>query len=163
MRTLPKKSVVHIGSSPGRSANKLTIDVAAQDFWDCARGFSTGRLQNILHKATEKAAVDRWLAGAEAEARANLHSCSGWGAGVALIRCPTERLLQLSDQEFRSAVAERLLVPRVPRVGAHACSALEPRVGTSSGEVRTRIAAAGARAFVLPGATTRSSESGRAS
>ena len=31
-----------------------------------------------------------------------------------MIRCPTERLLQLSDQEFRSAVAERLLVPRVP-------------------------------------------------
>ena len=96
------------------AGSPLPVDVTAQDFWDCARGYSTVRLQNTLHKSIEKAAVDQWLAGAGAEARANLHSCSGWGAGVALIRCPTERALQFSDLEFRSAVAERLLVPRVP-------------------------------------------------
>ena len=35
-------------------------------------------------------------------------SCSGWGAGAALLRVPTERVLQVPDADLRVAVCERL-------------------------------------------------------
>ena len=38
-------------------------------------------------------------------------SCSGWGAGAALLRPPTERLLQIPDADMRIAVCERLSIP----------------------------------------------------
>ena len=42
-------------------------------------------------------------------------SSSGWGAGAALLRPPTERVLRLSDAEVRIAVCERLSVDVCPR------------------------------------------------
>eukprot|EP00973_Karenia_brevis_P092350 12412030-Karenia_brevis.AAC.1 len=65
-------------------------------------------LQRRLRHALEASAQDAWWASAPADLAAMAGSCSGWGAGAALLRPPTERVLQLSDADVRVAVCERL-------------------------------------------------------
>ena len=67
-------------------------------------------LQRTLRRLLEDAERDQWWVSAPAELAAMSASSSGWGAGVALLRRPTERLLQLSDADVRIAVCERLCV-----------------------------------------------------
>ena len=68
----------------------------------------------MLGRAVALAEVSRWLGDADAEACANLHCGSGWSAGSALLRCPSERLFRFADSDFRAIMAERLLIPRLP-------------------------------------------------
>ena len=67
-------------------------------------------LQRSLRRSLEQAARHRWWCSASTEVAAMAASCSGWGAGAALLRPPTERALQLSDADLRIAVCERLSV-----------------------------------------------------
>ena len=70
-------------------------------------------------------------------------SSSGWGAGVALVRPPTERVLQLSDADVRVAVCERL---GVPLADTERCTFVS-RTGRPCGLTRR----AGAHAHCCPG------------
>ena len=45
-----------------------------------------------------------WLWEASVEEAARLGTHSGWSAGAAILRCPTERLLRLSDSDLKIAV-----------------------------------------------------------
>ena len=55
-----------------------------------------------------------WLEEGSVADQARLHTHSGWAAGAALLRCPTERALRLMDDDVRIAIKERLGVPRMP-------------------------------------------------
>ena len=67
-------------------------------------------LQRSLRHALETASRDAWWATVPTELAAMAGSGSGWCAGAALLRPPTERLLQLPDRDVRIAVCERLCV-----------------------------------------------------
>ena len=64
-----------------------------------------------LRHALEAALEERWHASAPDDRAAMAASCGGWGAGAALLRAPTERVLQLADADVHIAVRERLSVP----------------------------------------------------
>ena len=67
-------------------------------------------LQRSLRHSLEEAAREEWWASVPADLAAMAASSSGWGAGAALLRAPTERVLQLPDGDVRIAVCERLAV-----------------------------------------------------
>ena len=65
-------------------------------------------MQRLLSRGVMLAERGRWISTATDVAAATLHSHSGWAAGAALLRPPTERLLQLPGFAVQVAVRERL-------------------------------------------------------
>ena len=74
---------------------------------------------------------------------ATLLSHSGWGAGAALLRCPTETCLRLDDQTMRIALCSRL--------GVRLCSNARCGMRFRSGRRCTRRRQWGAHAHCCPG------------
>ena len=66
----------------------------------------------MFGRSLNRVARAAWRATAGPLEKARLDTGSGWAAGLALLTCPTERVLQLSDQDYRLALYERLGVPR---------------------------------------------------
>ena len=67
-------------------------------------------LQKGLRRSLENAAREQWWASVPADVAAMAASSSGWAAGAALLRPPTERVLQMPDFVVRIAVCERLCI-----------------------------------------------------
>ena len=61
-------------------------------WWGAAVHGPVALVQRILCRALWVAAKNAWVAHCPASAVANLHMHSGWGAGAALLRCPTGEL-----------------------------------------------------------------------
>ena len=80
-------------------------------WWDAASAEPVPRLQASLARPIRARCREAWLARASPKGRARLHTHSGWGAAVALHRCPTELALRLPDDAVRVAVCERLGLP----------------------------------------------------
>ena len=89
-----------------RSAD-LLLDTA---MWRSFARESPRGLQRGLRHALEASARDQWWATVPPELAAMAASSSGWSAGAALLRPPTERVFQLPDADVRIAVCERLCV-----------------------------------------------------
>ena len=79
-------------------------------FWARAKASPPRKVQHAIRVNLLKGAREAWLADGTLQDRARLHTHSGWAAGAALLRCPTERALRLLDDDVRVAIKERLHV-----------------------------------------------------
>ena len=77
-------------------------------WWEAARTKQVAHVQRALAKEVRAHQRECWLQRVPRRAAANLHSHSGWGAGSALLRCPTELALRLDDSCVCNAFWERL-------------------------------------------------------
>jgi len=116
-------------------------DMSRREFWSRAGASPLRKVQQKLRSNLQRGDRQAWLAEAAVEDQARLHTHSGWAAGSALLRPPTERALRLLDDDVRIAVKERLGVPIMP-VGV--CSRVFKRSGKSCnldlrGGVRTLL------------------------
>ena len=99
--------------------------------WELVRQTPVVKLQRQLGRALRSVERGGWVLRGPVEGRARLHTCSGWGAGAAILRCPTEQALQVPDADLRVAVCERLGVPRCSDV----CCAVRFRSGRVCGQM----------------------------
>ena len=98
------------------------------EFWRQVRSVPLRGLQHRLADQLLTNLRHAWLREASVEEAARLGTHSGWSAGAAILRCPTERLLRLSDSDLRIAVRERL---GVARAGPGQCLRVFQRSGNT--------------------------------
>ena len=118
-------------------AGSLTAPLLADpSWWEAALRGPVAKVQRTLARELRQSSRDAWLVRASPKQKANLHMHSGWGAGVALMRCPTEFALRLPDEAVRLAVCERLGLPRSRRgvCGLRFLSGRTCRYGRRSGD-----------------------------
>jgi hypothetical protein len=80
-------------------------------WWEAALLGPVQKIQRALGRSLRQRARQLWIAGASPKQKARLHMHSGWGAGAALARCPTEIALRLPDEAVRVELCQRLGVP----------------------------------------------------
>ena len=98
-------SAIQTTQAAGADSAQHLLDPA---WWPAARNGQVNHVQRTLAKELRAHSRELWLAHVPRRAAANLHSHSAWGAGAALLRCPTELALCLDDTCVRVALCERL-------------------------------------------------------
>ena len=93
------------------AGGRIVEPLLAGNGWRGLADESLRGLQKGLRHLLDKTQQDGWWTRASSDQAAMAGSCSGWGAGVVLLRAPTERILQISDIDLRIAICERLKVP----------------------------------------------------
>ena len=92
----------------GSKAAPLLMDPS---WWEAALHGPVPKVQRELGRELRRWSRQHWLATATSKQKARLHMHSGWGAGAALARCPTEVALRLPDEGVRVELCECLGVP----------------------------------------------------
>jgi hypothetical protein len=80
-------------------------------WWGAASRTPVHKIHASLARAIRARQRGTWLERARPSAAARLHTHSGWGSAVALLRCPTELALRVPDDAVRTAVCEGLGLP----------------------------------------------------
>ena len=78
------------------AAGALTADPLGEGFWEDMRAHGKITQAKLSHRL-EDTRRDAWLEAASVAEAARLHTSSSWGAGSALLRCPTDRVLTIAD------------------------------------------------------------------
>ena len=108
----PNGSIAHALHDAIQIVHEAGAEVARNllepPWWAAALHEGVPHVQRTISRALRSHARNTWLAQVSRRRAANLLSHSGWGAGAALSRCPTEQALRLDDTCVRVALCERL-------------------------------------------------------